>query len=58
MMMVVWCAVVCKGVDGGLGGVEVGGKVEGLIYSGLGVLLSDRQTNERTDGRTNGHLGL
>ena len=42
------CVVVCDVVCDVVGGVEGGGKVEWLILSCLGVLITDRQTNERT----------
>ena len=43
---------VCDVVDGGVIGGEGTSKVEWLILSCLGVLVTDRQTDERTNGRT------
>ena len=44
-----WGDVVCDGVDGSVSGGEDSDKVEWLILSCLGVLVTDR----RTDGQTN-----
>ena len=51
--VVLWCYVVmlCCDMCNGVSGVECCGKVEWLILSCLGVLVSDTQT----DGRTNRH---
>ena len=46
------CDDVCDVICDVVWGVEGGGKVKWLILCCLGVLISDGQTNRRTDERT------